>query len=109
VKQIEMKDYEFAGVSKNSEVNGMCPLSVISRGHHKDSALCFQIACPGSMIEQARSWLAYTKFSHSGPQRAAVEPKDLGRPVFSADFPLSLLEDSHNMFALNRFEFFLRS
>jgi len=54
-------------------------------------------------------WLEDAKFSHSGPQRTAVEPKDLGRPVFSADFPLSLLEDSHNMFALNRFERFLRS
>jgi hypothetical protein len=60
------------------------------------------------MIEQGRSWLAYTEFSHSGPQRAAVEPEDLGRSAFSADLPLGLLEDSHNMCAFNSFECFLR-
>ena len=38
--------------------------------------------------------LVDTQFSDAGAQRAAVEPKDLGRPVFSADFPLSLIEDS---------------
>ena len=54
VKQIEMNDYGFAGVSKNMGVSGMCPLSVISWGQHKDSALCFQIAGLASMIELVR-------------------------------------------------------
>ena len=45
-------------------------------------------------------WLEDTEFSHSGPQCAAVEAKDFRGPVFSADFPLSLIEDPHNMVAL---------
>ena len=52
-------------------------------------------------------WLEDTEFSHSGAQSAAVEPKDLGRSVFSADLPLSLIEDSHNVFPLKHFERFL--
>ena len=57
---------------------------------------------PGKDFQVLR--LEDAQFSHSGPQRAAVEPKDLSRPVFPADLPLRLLEDPHNMLTLNRFE-----
>ena len=59
------------------------------------------------MIEQTGSWLAYTEFSHTGPQGAAIEAKELGGSVFSADFPFSLLKNPNNMFALNRIQGFL--
>ena len=37
-------------------------------------------------------WLEDTKFSHSGPQRAAVESKDLCSAVLATHLPISLLK-----------------
>ncbi len=53
-------------------------------------------------------WLVDTQFSYAGTQRAAVEPKDFGSPVFAAHFPIGLLKYPDNMAALNLFQGFLR-
>ena len=74
---------------------------------NKDSALCFHPAWLALMMDRVRLWRVYAQFPHSGAQRAAVEPKDFGGPVFSTDLPLRLFEDPHNMVALNRFQRFL--
>ena len=99
LKLVTKKTEEYAGKSS--------PAFYLRKSLH-DLVLYFH-ADHGSDEKQYSQALCLedAEFSHAGAQCAAIESKDLGRPVFSADFPLSLLEDSHNMFALNRFERFL--
>ena len=58
-------------------------------------------------IDPACSRLNDTQFSHAGAQCAAIEPKDLCSPVFSAHLPMGLLKYPDNIVTLDLIQRFL--